>query len=81
MIFFSKNLEKRKWVAGFSLERERERERAAFLYIFDRSDRRFSTEQEAKSIYAARATRGHRFGGVPTTPRGRDIFLLVLFFG
>ena len=45
------------------------------------SDRRFSTEQEAKSIYAARATRGHQFGGVPTTPRGRDLFLLVLIFG
>ena len=26
-------------------------------------------------------TRGHRFGGVLTTPRGRDLFLLVLFFG
>ena len=38
-------------------------------------------EQEAKSIYAARATREHRFGGVPTTPRGRDLFLLVIFFG
>ena len=25
-------------------------------------------------------TRGHRFGGVPTTPRGRDLFLLGLFF-
>ena len=25
--------------------------------------------------------RGHQFGGVPTTPRGRDLFLLVLFFG
>ena len=57
------------------------RERAPSLYIFCRSDRRFSTEQEAKSIYAARATRGHRFGGVPTTPRGRDLFLLGLFFG
>ena len=21
------------------------------------------------------------FGGVPTTPRGRDLFLLVIFFG
>ena len=31
-------------------------------------------EQEAKSIYAARATRGHRFGGVSTTPRGMDFF-------
>ena len=45
------------------------------------SDRRFSMEQEAKLIYAERATRGHRFGGVPTTPRGRDLFLLVIFFG
>ena len=45
------------------------------------SDRRFSTEQEAKSFYAARATRGHRFGGVSTTPRGRDLFQLGLFFG
>ena len=31
--------------------------------------------------YAVRATRRHRFGGVPTTPRGRDLFLLVIFFG
>ena len=29
----------------------------------------------------ARATRGHRFGGVPTTPRGRDLFLLVFGWG
>ena len=39
------------------------------------------SEEEAKSIYAARATRGHRFCGVPTTPRGRGLLLLVLFFG
>ena len=58
-----------------------ERESVPSLKIFYRSNRRFSTEQEAKSIYAARDTRGHRFGGVPTTPRGRDLFLLVLFFG
>ena len=50
------------------------------LQIFGRSDHRFSTEQEAKSIYAARATCGHIFGGVLTTPRGRDLFLLVIFF-
>ena len=37
-------------------------------------------EQEAKSVYAVRAMRGHRIGGVPTTPRGRDLFLLDLFF-
>ena len=24
---------------------------------------------------------GHRFGGVPITPRGRDLFLLLVFFG
>ena len=53
----------------------------ASLTISGRSDRRFSTEQEAKSIYAVSATRGHRFGGVPTTPRGRDLFLLLVFFG
>ena len=58
-----------------------EREEAPSFYIYGRSDRRFSTEQEAKSIYVVSATRGHRFGGVPTTPRGRDLFVLVLFFG
>ena len=58
-----------------------ERERVAYLYIFQRSDRRFASGQEVKLFYAARATRGHRFCGVPTTPRGRDLFLLVLFFG
>ena len=35
----------------------------------------------SKVVLLARAMRGHRFGGVPTTPRGRDLFLLVLFFG
>ena len=28
-----------------------------------------------------RVARGHRFGGVLTTLRGRDIFLFVLFVG
>ena len=51
------------------------------LLISDHSDRQFSTEKEAKLLYAARATRGHRFGGVPTTPRGRDLFVLALIFG
>ena len=45
-----------------------------------RSDRQFSTEQEVKLLYAARVTRGHRFGGVSTTPRGRDLFILRLIF-
>ena len=53
-----------------------ERESVTSLYIFRRSDRRFSSSQEAKLFYAARATRGHRFCRVPTTPRGRDLFLL-----
>ena len=63
--------------AGFLSFRKRE---SYFSLDFGRSDPRFSTEQEEKSVYAARA-RGHRFGGVPTTPRGRDLFLLGLFFG
>ena len=46
--------------------------------FFCRSDRWFSMEQEGKLFYAARATHGYRFGGVPTTPRGKDLFLLVL---
>ena len=58
-----------------------ERERVTSLNISRRSDRRFASGQKVKLFYAARATRGHRFGGVPTTPRGRDLFLLVLFFG
>ena len=50
-------------------------------YISRHSDVRFSTEQEAKCFYAIRAKRGHRFCGVSTTPRGRDLFLLGLLFG
>ena len=68
-------------MGGRCCVQNQERESVTSLYISRRSDHRFSTEQEAKSIYAARATRGHRFGGVPTTPRGRDLFLLGLFFG
>ena len=34
-----------------------------------------------KLFYAARATRGHQFGGVPITPRGRNLFLFALIFG
>ena len=56
-----------------------ERECVTYFSISRRSDRRFSTEQEAKSIYAARDTCGHRFGGVPTTPRSRGLLLLGLF--
>ena len=54
------------------------KEGAPSLLICGRSDRRFSTEQEGKLLYAERTTRGHRFGGVSTTPSGRDFFLLVL---
>ena len=71
------------WVVceGFSfLERERERELILSRFLA-RSDRRFSMEQKVKLLYAARTTRGQQFGGVLTTPRGRDIFLLDLFFG
>ena len=56
-----------------------EREREPFLSrIVANWTVGFSTEQEGKLFYAARATRGHRFGGVSTTPRGRNLFLLVL---
>ena len=58
-----------------------ERECVPSLKDSGHPDRRFSTEQEAKLLYAARPTRGHQFGGVPTTPRGRNLFLLVIFFG
>ena len=63
---------------GILKSRER---KCVFSLDFCHSDRRFLTEQEAKLLYATRVTRGHRFGGVPTTPRGRDLFLLVLLFG
>ena len=56
-----------------------ERERVPSLYISRRSERRFSTEQEAKSIYAARAMRGHRFGGVSTTPKEAGIFSYLVY--
>ena len=51
------------------------------LEISRRSDHRFSSEQEAMLFYVARAMRGHRFYGVLTAPRDRDLFLLCLFFG
>ena len=35
----------------------------------------------SKVVLRDEATCGHRFGGVSTTPRGRDLFLLGLFFG
>ena len=58
-----------------------DRESVTSLLIFRRSDCRFTSGQEVKLFYATRATRGHRFYGVPTTPKGRDRFLLGLFFG
>ena len=60
------------------ISRER---KCSFSLDFRQLNRQFSTEQEVKLFYLARATRGHRFGGVPTTPRGMDLFLLVLIFG
>ena len=43
-----------------------EREGVASLYDLSRSDRRISSGQEGKLLYAARATRGHQFLGVST---------------
>ena len=36
-------------------------------------------EQEKKLVYAVRVTRGHRFCGVSTTPRGMGLLLLGYF--
>ena len=58
-----------------------ERECVASLYISRYSDHRFASGQEVKLFYAVRATCGHRFGGVLTTPRCKDLLLLGLFFG
>ena len=51
------------------------------LYVFWRLAQQTPARQEAKLVYAARATRGHRFCGVSTTPGGRGFLLLGLFFG
>ena len=40
-------------------------------------NRTVGSRRSKKQSYS-RATRGHQFGGVPRTPRGRDLFLLVL---
>ena len=57
----------------------------SFLLQFEeensRLNCRFASGQEVKLFYVTRAMRGHRFSGVPTTPRGRGLLLLVLFFG
>ena len=58
-----------------------ERESPTSLYISQHSDCRFLSCEEAKLIYVARATRGHRFCRVLKTPRGRGLLLLDLFFG
>ena len=51
------------------------RERETSLEIFRLSDRWFSSGQEAKLFYAARATRGHWFWGVSTNPGGKGFLL------
>ena len=55
--------------------------RCVFSLGSGRSDRRFSTQQEGKLLYAVRTMCGHRFGGVPTILRGRDLFLFMLILG
>ena len=39
-----------------------------------------SMRQEVKLLYAAKATRGNRFYRVSTTPGGRGLLLLGLFW-
>ena len=50
-----------------------------FSLDFSASDHRFASGQETKLFYVARATRGHRFCGVSTTPRCRGLLLLGYF--
>ena len=38
-------------------------------------------EARSKVVIRGEGYVGHRFGGVSTTPRGKDLFLLVLIFG
>ena len=56
-----------------------ERESVTSLYISWLSECRFASGQEAKLFYEARATGGHRFCEVLTTPRGRGLLLLCYF--
>ena len=56
-----------------------ERECATSLQISRLSDRRFASGQKAKLFYTARATHGHLFCGVSTTPIGRGLLLLGYF--
>ena len=51
------------------VEREREREREKGFSALRRLDRRFSSEQEAKFIYAMRATRGYQNLGVSSNSK------------
>ena len=84
-IVFFFNLKKKTCSRGLEIDSELgfeilERERVFYLKISHRFDCRFSTEQEAKSIYAAMAMIGHRFCEDSKTLRGKGLFLLVLFF-
>ena len=57
--FEEENVQKRGELCSRLVIQILERECVSSLYISHRLDRRFSTEQKAKSIYAARAMRGH----------------------
>ena len=58
--------------------RERESDLSLDFWLFGPS---VLDGARSKVDLAVRATRGHWFGGVPTTSRGRDLFLLMIFFG
>ena len=59
----------------------KEREFCLFLFFVSlldlrKSDRRFSSEQKAKLVYATRATRGYQKLNVYQTLRGREFSYL-----
>ena len=67
---------------GESERREREKrrvERETSLSYLWKSDRRFLSEQKAKSVHATRATRGYQNLGVSSSSTRWGIFLLRFF--
>ena len=64
--------------ADFENERVFRERKSNFSLDFRWSDRRFSSDQEAKLFYVARAMRGHRFCVISTTLGGRGFLLLDL---
>ena len=63
---------------GFLKSRER---KCAFSLDFQPFRPSILYGARSKAVLRGEGSRGDLFGGVPTTPRGRDLFILALFFG